>query len=463
MFRSLLIAALLLFSFQVQAVDYNQVVDRSLVLLEGLVAAETTGGNESKAVDLIKKRFDSAGIKYEIHSFEKNRQNIVARLKGNGSKKPLLILAHSDVVPTAGQPWDTPPHKMVEKDGYLYGRGMIDDLGYVAFAVEILIEIAKDKTPLDRDLIVAITGDEEKGGGGIKYLLAHHRELLIDAEFALNEGGFVMLDDEGQPKYVGVSAAEKIYQDYKITASGTAGHSSLPNSDNAIYHLADALSKLGKHKEPVRILNVVAAFFKSQAELQKDPKIKAAMLAVAKNQKNPPKDAVAVLEKDASFNSIMRVTCVATVMQGGAINAKNVLPHSAQAYVNCRILPGQTPEEIQKKLARVFDNPRIKIEAEASMGMSDESVLTGPVMMAIEKVTKETLKVPITPALLTGATDSRFLRATGIPSYGLNPIFISSKDRLSVHGPNERMFKKTLPQGAEYFHRLVLELAASKK
>ena len=455
------ISIFLLFTSAVHAMDYNKVAERSVDLLKAMVKAETVGANEERVVALIKKRLDSASIPYEITEFAKGRKNIVARLKGNGTQKPMLILAHSDVVPATGQPWTTPPHEMIEKEGYLYGRGVVDDLGYVAIATELLIEIKNEKTVLNRDIILAITGDEEKGGLGARYLIEHHRDS-IDAEFALNEGAATLINDENQVLYVALSAAEKTYQDYALKAEGKAGHSSLPNTENAIYYLSGALDRLGKYKDPVNIIPSVAVELKVRAQLEKDPKLKAALLAVATHPKNPPKNAVALLEQDVLLNALIRSTCVATVVQGGTMAGKNVLPPSALANVNCRLLPGTSIDDNTKKLISVIHDPKVAIERDViTMGQAEASPLDNPVVKAATAVAKEMFKeAPLMPSLLTGATDSRHLRKIGIPSYGISPLVITREDRVRVHGANERLKKAMIPVGAEFFHRLIMNLAA---
>lgn len=374
----------------------------------------------------------------------------------------MLILAHSDVVPTAGQTWENPPHNLTEKDGYYYGRGTVDDLGYAAIVTELLVEMKNNKTPLDRDIIFAVTGDEERGGEGIKEIIANHRNW-IDAEFALNEGGAAMIDENGEVLFIILTAAEKTYQDFKLKTTGTSGHASVPNNDNAIYRMSQALDRLGKHKEPIQILPVVADHFKGRALIEKDPKLKAALLAVGNNPKNPPKASVAVLESHLTLNAMMRTTCVATVVEGGSMTMKNVLPTISEANINCRVLPGTTVADVEKKLAHVFNDPKIEIIRGTDMGISDASSLVSPVLEAARASSKVVLNnAPIIPNLMTGATDSRFLRATGIPSYGIAPIFITEEDRLRVHSVNERLRKSTIPKGAEYFHRVLLDLAATK-
>lgn len=443
------------------ATNYNMVADRAIDLTRGLIQLETVNANEDKAVALIKKRLNSAGIPSEVTEFSKGRHNIVARLKGNGSKRPMLILAHSDVVPTSGQKWDTPPHQLTEKDGYLYGRGVIDDLGYVAVATELLIEIKKSKVILDRDIIFAVTGGEEKGGTGIKDLIANHRSS-IDAEFALNEGAGTMLTEDNKVLYVGTGAAEKSYQDFTVRAMGTTGHSSLPSPDNAAYHLANALTKLAKHKEPIHILPVTANDFKTRALVETDPQVKAALLAVAHNPKNPPKKAVAILENNILFNSLMRNTCVATVVSAGNSDTRNVMPAFAEANVNCRLLPGVARDESLRMLRTVMSGPKVTIEKGADFESSAPSSLDTPVLKAVRELAETMFKAPVLINLMTETSDSRLLRNAGIPTYAVSPIQLTMTDRMRAHAANERWKKDRIPVGAEFFHRLILKLAEAK-
>ncbi|MGE0631705.1 MAG: M20/M25/M40 family metallo-hydrolase, partial [Pseudobdellovibrionaceae bacterium] len=278
-----------------------------------------------------------------------------------------------------------------------------------------------------------------------------------------NEGGAGMLYEDGNVEYIALSAAEKIYQDFKVTATGTAGHSSTPNNDNPINRLSEGLARLAKFKEPIQIIPVVESSLRARVPLEKDPALKKAMLAVANKPKNPPKDAIALLEKNPMLNAILKRTCVVTVVQAGAINMKNVLPSTAYANVNCRLLPGQEIADTKEKLVEIFADPKITVEEEPAFGHSEASSLDNPVVLAANEVSKKMFKnVPVVPSLLTGGTDSRFLRATGIPSYGIGPIFVTPSDRMFVHGANERMRPKILPVGIEFFHNLILVLAEKK-
>lgn len=446
------------------AVDYGKVSERAIETLRNFVKADTEGKDEEKVVKYVKKRLDSADIPYEVSEFAKGRKNIVARLKGNGKKKPMLILAHSDVVPTQNQNWETPPHEMTEKaDGYLYGRGVVDDLGYAAIATEILVELKNSKTPLDRDIILAITGDEEKGGAGVKEIIADHHNWIADAEFALNEGAATLITEDGVPRFALVAPAEKSYQDFKLTTTGKPGHSSIPEKDNAIYRMAAALEKLGKHQEPVEILPVVENYFRGRAIVEKDPKLKKAFEALAKNSKHPSASAMAMIEAVPSLASMIRTTCVATVVQGGATNMRNVLPAMAEANVNCRMMPGTKASDIEKHLIAVIKDPGVKVERHLDFGESDASPLNSPVLRAAMSVGHEMFPTsPIVPTLLQGASDSRFLRQIGIPTYGLSPLFITEEDRSRVHGANERLRKKSVAAGAEFFHKVILQLAGGQ-
>src|SRR2546430_12848562 len=236
------------------APDFDVSAARVRTLLEQLVAADTENppGNEARAAALGAARLQAAGIPYQLFEFAPGRQNLIARIKGNGSAKPLLLLAHIDVVPTAGQSWTSPPHRLTEKDGYLVGRGTTDDLSDAAMDLEVIVLLQELKVPLRRDVILAWTGDEERGGEGIRWQLQQSPEVLKDAAFALDEGGGVEIDAAGKGKSAALHVAEKIYQDFTLRARGQTGHSSRPVPDNAIYKLAAALRRPGQHRIPTR-------------------------------------------------------------------------------------------------------------------------------------------------------------------------------------------------------------------
>lgn len=430
-------------------------------LLGALVAADTTNppGNEARAVALGKARLEKAGIPFEVTEFAPGRENLVARIKGDGSAKPLLLIAHVDVVGTDGQDWSTDPKKMTEIGGYLVGRGVADDFGMAALALQTLILLKEQNVPLTRDVIVAWTGDEESGGAGVRWILEHKPELL-DAEIALNEGGGVSLDDHGRPKLIQLQTAEKQYQDFTITAHGTTGHSSVPQADNAIYALSAGLAKLAKHTFQPRLLPVTRAYFTSRAPLE-EPGLASAMRALAASEGAPPADALAVLDKDPALAATVRTTCVATLLSGGS--RVNALPAKATANVNCRILPGESVADVQKQLQLALGDPKLEVVPTDEFSMAEPSDLNGPAPLAIRAVTEHMWPgLPIVPFMSRGATDSRFLRAKGIDSYGINPIGLSDDDENRMHGIDERIPAASLQPGLEFLYRLVLELAAKK-
>ena len=431
-------------------------------LLGALVAADTTNppGNEARAVALGKQRLEKAGIPFEVTEFAPGRENLVARLKGgDGSEKPLLLIAHVDVVGTDGQDWSTDPRKMTEIGGYLVGRGVADDFGMAALALQTLILLKQNDVPLRRDVIVAWTGDEESGGAGVRWILEHKPELL-DAGIALNEGGGLSLDEHGRPKLIQLQTAEKQYQDFTITAHGTTGHSSVPRNDNAIYALSAGLAKLATHRFTPRLLPVTRAYFTNRAPLE-EPELAAAMRTLAATDGPPPADALAVLDEDPALAATVRTTCVATMLSGGT--RVNALPAKATANVNCRILPGESVADVQKEIQRALGDPKLEVTPTNEFGFGQPSDLNGAAPLAIRAVTEQMWPgLPIVPFMSRGATDSRFLRAKGIDAYGINPIGLSDYDESRMHGVDERIPAASLQPGLEFLYRLVLELAAKK-
>jgi acetylornithine deacetylase/succinyl-diaminopimelate desuccinylase-like protein len=265
------VAACLALSFAERAAaapDFDAAARSVRQLLEALVAADTTNppGNEARAVAIGADRLKAASIPYQVSEFAPGRENLVARLRGDGSQPPVLLLAHIDVVGTQGQDWSTDSRRVVEKDGYLQARGVSDDLGMAALELEVLQLLAKEKVPLSRDVILAWTGDEESGGGGLRWLLDHEPDS-IQAAVVLNEGGGVRLTPDGKPSFIELQTAEKTYQDFKITARGPTGHSSVPLADNPIYRLSRALVRLEAHRFPARLLPVTRAWLRERSKI----------------------------------------------------------------------------------------------------------------------------------------------------------------------------------------------------
>jgi acetylornithine deacetylase/succinyl-diaminopimelate desuccinylase-like protein len=424
-----------------------------------LISADTTNppGNEAKAVALGAGQLKAASIPFKTYEFAPGRQDLVARLKGDGTLKPLLLIAHVDVVGTAGQTWSTPPHVLTEKDGYLVGRGVNDDLGMAAIELEVFLTLAQSKTPLKRDVILAWTGDEESGGAGVRWILEHDPSA-VDAAVALNEGGGLMLGDNGKVTLVSLQEAEKTYQDFTLGTQGTTGHSSVPLEDNAIYRLARALDRLGHFRFPPRLLPVTRGYLEQRAAVE-PPRIAAALRALVAATGRLPEDALATLDQDAVLASNLRTTCVATMLSGGT--RVNALPASAEANVNCRILPDESAEDVRRQLARAVDDSKVEIRAVSEFGKAGASPVDGEGPAAVKKVVGQMWPgVAVSPFLSRGATDSRFLRTAGIAAYGLDPMPVTETEGRRAHGVDERIPATSLRVGVEFLYRLALELAA---
>lgn len=438
--------------------NFDEAAKSTRELLEALVAANTSNppGNEARAVTIGAERLRAAGIPYRVTEFAPGRQNLVARLKGDGSAGPLLLLAHIDVVGAEGQDWSVEPHVLTERDGYLYGRGVLDDLGMAAIELEVMKLLARNRVPLARDVILAWTGDEESGGRGIQWLIENEPES-IRAEVVLNEGGGIRLDENGEPLRVDLQTAEKIYQDYVLRARGPTGHSSVPLPENAIYRLAAALGRIERHTFPVRILPVTRANLAGRVPIAPPEEAKA-LRAVAASPEAPPADAIAVLDRDPALAASLRTTCVATQIEGGT--RANSLPAEASALINCRILPDASPAAVRAELVRIVDDREIEIAMPSEFGFGEPSPLDGPGPEAIAAVVEQVAPgIPIVPYMSRGATDSRFLRAKGIPAYGIGPISVKDEDGRRAHGADERIPAESLRAGVEFFYKLVVELA----
>ena len=332
--------------------DYDSVARLAQETTSRLIEADTTSppGSESRAVKIAAKRLDEAGIPYEVTDFAPGRQNIVARLKAAGSPagRPIMMLAHTDVVTAQGQPWTTNPHHLTSQGKYLVGRGVSDDLGMAATELEVFILLKKRNFAQTRRH-PGSTGDEESDGSGIRYLIQHKPES-VDAAIVFNEGGSPILSDDGKVRYVGYSAAEKTYQDFELITHAPPGHSSVPLKNNSIYRLAHALTRLEASTQPARLIPVTRAYFSGRAAIEHPP-LSDAMLALARSPEGKlPEKALKLIEEDPQLAANLRTTCVATTLAGGT--RVNALPAQATANVNCRILPDETVEQTQSRRAR---------------------------------------------------------------------------------------------------------------
>ena len=419
-------------------------------------------GSTAPAAHAIARRFLDAGFPAaDVHVLgpagDKD-SNVVVRMQGTSKTlKPLLLIAHLDVVEVLRSDWTVDPYKLLERDGFFYGRGTSDIKGGAATLVEALLRLKREHIVPERTLILAVTAGEEGGGGysGISWLLDNHRDL-IDAEFCLNTDGGDPMIKNGKLIVRAVQASEKVYQSYYLTVNNKGGHSSMPTPDNAIAVLAEAIGREWRFHFPVHLNETTRAYFERSAALSTG-QTAADMRAIVKNERDSA--AAARLSVSPFYNAQLRTTCTPTMLDGG--HAPNALPQTARALVNCRILPGETPAEVQAVLVRAIANEAVKVTPIDSGKPGKASLLTPMIMTPVEKVTQRLWPgVPVIPEMATGATDGWSLRDAGIPTYGVSGIPIDVDDE-RAHGRDERIMVKSFYDGVEYMYQLVKEVAVA--
>lgn len=427
-----------------------------------LIETNTTEsvGNMTTAANEMADRLRAAGFPASdviVLGPDARHGNIVARIHGSGARKPILFLAHLDVVEANRADWSLDPFILTEKDGFFYGRGTSDIKDGDAILVANFIRLKQERFKPDRDLILALTSDEEGGDfNGVSWLLDKHREL-IDAEYCINTDGGDFQLKNGTPLLASIQTSEKIYADFQLEVRNKGGHSSLPSPDNAIYRLAGGLSRLSAYQFPVELNETTRAFFERMAKIDRGPQA-AGMAAVAKNP--PDQSAIERLSASPYFNALLRTTCVATRLDAG--HANNALPQDARAIVNCRILPGGTQAAVQRKLAEVLNDPQIEITPVAAPHDSPASPLRQDVLETTERAVREVWPgVPVVPVMDTGASDGYRLRAAGIPTYGVSGVFIDMDD-VRAHGRDERILQSSFYQGVEFFYRYIKALSPAQ-
>ena len=412
-------------------------------------AGSTTAAAEAMAGRLKTAGFPAGDIQVLVPDGAPKRGNLVARLRGSGEARPLLLLAHLDVVEARAEHWSVPPFQFLERDGYFYGRGTSDDKSMASLWTATLIRLKKEGFRSRRDLIMALTAGEESGkDNGVDWLMSRHRDL-IDAELCLNEGGDGKMQD-GKRLLNGVQAAEKVYVSFALEVRNRGGHSSQPRQDNAIYQLARALLRVGQFQFPVQLNNITREFFARMAATVSG-QTAADMKAAAGPQPDP--GAVKRLAETPYLNALMRTTCVATEVQAG--HAENALPQSARAVVNCRLLPEDDAGTIKEMLRQVINDPEVQLNEIEPAKPSPPSPIGAEIFGMIERVTDSMWPgVPTIPLMSTGATDALFLRRAGIPTYGVSGIFSDVNDNRE-HGKDERIGVKAYYEGEEFLYQLV--------
>jgi len=446
-----------------QSNDPNHVLARAI--FKQLIEINTTDsvGNNTTAAEAMAKRLRDAGYpESDIYIGGPNprKGNLVARLHGTGAHKPILMIGHLDVVEARREDWSVNPFEFIEKDGYFYGRGSIDMKSGDTFLMMAMIRMKQENFKPDRDIILALTADEEGGGSnGVNWLLKNHREL-IDAEYALNPdaGTFQMIGDKKSMTALG--ASEKLYQDYDLKVTNPGGHSSLPVADNAIYQLAGGLVRLERYKFPFELNEVTRVYFDRMSAIV-GGELGADMKAILKDP--PDAAALARLSQKPYYNGILHTTCVATRLDAG--HANNALPQMARANVNCRILPGHSAEEIRATLVKIVDDPKIAVTLSAGGlggGANPPSPLRPDLMGTLEKVSSEMWPgVPVVPVMETGASDGAYSRAAGIPTYGISGMWMDPNEDRS-HGQDERLPVWSFYAGVDFYPRFVEALSSGR-
>lgn len=433
--------------------------DRDLArdMFRELIAIDTSepAGNPRAASEAIAARLKSAGFApedVEIVGAEPRLGNLVARLRGSGSAPPLLLMAHLDVVSARREDWSMDPFTMIEKEDFFYGRGTQDNKAGVAILAANLIRLKRDGFRPSRDVLIALTADEETTGNGISWLLANHAGVKR-AAMALNADAGHGLLQNGKKLVLGVQASEKVYVSYQLEVRNPGGHSSVPRPDNAIYQLARALDRLSKLQFPVRITEVTRLYLARTGELGGPD------AADFRGAAATPPDAAAVgrLLSNPSHASALHTTCVATLLKGG--HAENALPQTATAIVNCRVLPDEKLADVERTLVKAIADPEVTIKQTAEATPSPPSPLTKEVMGTLEDLARRHFPgVIVIPEMSAGATDGLFVRNAGIPVYGVSAIF-SEPDDVRAHGRDERVPVKSFYEALDFWYDMTRAFA----
>ncbi len=422
-------------------------------------------GSVTKAARAIATRFLAAGfpardVQVLIPAGKPTKGNLVVRYHGRpgSSLKPLLLLAHIDVVAANRSDWPRDPFTLHEENGFFLGRGTSDDKAMASIFVANLLRMKQEGFVPGRDIVLALTADEEGGdANGVEWLIANHKPL-IDAAYAINEGGGGTLSADGKPLFHSIQAAEKVPANFTLTATNRGGHSSVPRPDNAIYSLAAALTRIAQSPFPVALNAVTRDFFAQTAKVEPRAELAAAMRALTANPNDA--EAASVISREPLFNSMLRTTCVATRLSGG--HAYNALPQTATANINCRIVPTSNADVTIAELKRIIADTTIRITwtvpSTEKFGVAPSTIPTDLLAGTTELTNKMFAGVPVIPTMSTGATDGRFLRAAGIPTYGVSGLF-SVNGETNAHGRDEKLRVSSYYQGLEFLDNLVRRLA----
>ncbi len=441
--------------------DFAKARDEAVLILQDLIRIDTTSppGNETKATDYIAGILDREGIASETFELEAGRGSLVARLEGNGSKQPLLLMGHTDVVGVERDKWTVDPFEAVIQDGHLYGRGAQDDKDMVALALELFLLIHRAGLPLDRDVIyLAEAGEEGTPQVGIEFMIAQHWDRIA-CEFALLEGGGIAARD-GAARYVGVSTTEKVPRRMRLIARGTSGHGSRPRPDNPIVHLAAAVAKVATYQPPMRLNETTRTFFERLAAISSPEE--AFLYAHLDDPVLGEMVQETLRRTNLSANSTLRTSISPTIIEGGF--RRNVIPAEAEVMLDIRALPDENIDEFMAELRSLIDDPAVELLPPPAGGrpVAPPSTLESDLFRALEGAQREVYPEAVTlPTMLTGATDAAQLRAKGVQAYGIGPMFEESEGS-RAHGNDERLAIDGLDRFLEFMCRAVVEVAATR-
>lgn len=461
---ALILAAGLAVGSTARAQGFDQKALGRTVLRE-LIETNTTpsSGNTTKAAELVAEHFRAANVPRSdiaIVGPDETHKNLVVRIRGSDpSLKPILLLAHLDVVEAERGDWSTDPFALTERDGFYYARGTQDVKAGAATLVTALLRMRAEGVTPSRDLVLALTAGEEGGmPNGIQWLLANRRDL-IDAEYTVNVDGGGADSEDGRPTVLNMQAAEKVYLDLTLTVRNRGGHSSLPRDDNAIATLARAITRIADYRFPVELNEITRTYFERVAPMRA-PAVAADLRALARPGGARNAAAVRRLSTDPWFNALMRTTCVTTLLNGG--HAPNALPQTATANVNCRRLPGVGSDSVIRVLKRIIADTTVAITIVEDSPQSPPSPLRADVEAAVRSAS-EALgpRLPIIPLMETGATDGLYLRNAGIPVYGISGIAIDVND-IRAHGRDERIRVQAFEAAQEFTYRLLRNLTVER-
>ena len=452
----------ILFAADPYAVDWKSLQPEILEHYSNLIRIDTSSppGNETKAAEYVKKVLEREGIPAQIYELEPGRGNVLARLKGNGSKKPILLMGHLDVVGVQKEKWTVDPFAALRKDGYIYGRGSIDDKDKVTTVLMVALLLKRLKVPLERDVILLGEAGEEGGANvGIGFMVNQHWDEIA-GEFAITEGG-TMTSRDGKVRTVEIAATEKVPRGVRLVAHGQAGHGSKPRLDNPVAHLAAAVARVATTQPPMRLNDTTRTYFERLATISSPEE------ADRYNHLTDPKRAPAIeayfAEHELTHYSILRTSVVPTILKAGF--RSNVIPSEAEATLDIRALPDEKMPQFYEWLKKVIDDPAVEIVANRAGGREPgaPSRMDTDMFRAFEATQRDMFPGAITlPAMLTGATDNAQLRAKGVQAYGFGPI-VDEKDAIGgggAHGDDERLLESSLYKEVEFIWRSVLRVVA---